>query len=114
MNVEKAHSMVAWGWRSKTVSKKRKQTSFIPHIKITPSAFFLSHRRHFVNFMYLLRDGDISWTTTSNGHFFSIWANFCGHLQRVTSHGHFLVSSSGYFCPREVPSLGEYLWTFFG
>ena len=110
MNVEKAHSMIAWGWRSKAVSKKRKQTSF-PHRKITPSAFFPSHRRHFVNFMYLLRDGDISWTMTSSGHFFAKWANHRGHLQRVTSHGHFLVNS---FCPRKVHFLGEFLWTFFG
>ena len=74
MNVEKAHSMIAWGWRSKAVSKKRKQTSF-PHRKITPSAFFPSHRRHFVNFMYLLRDGDISWTMTSSGHFCIVHEN---------------------------------------
>ena len=39
-------------------------------------------------------DGDILWTMTSSGHFLSKWANFCGHLQRETSCGHFLVNSS--------------------
>ncbi len=51
------------------------------------------------------RDGDISWTMTSRGHFFSKWATSRGHCQRVTSRGH--------FCPREVLFLGEFLWTFF-
>jgi hypothetical protein len=60
------------------------------------------------------RDGDISLTMTSSGHFFSKWANFRGHLQRVTSRGHFLVNSSRHFCPREVPFLGEFSWTFLG
>ena len=40
------------------------------------------------------RDGDISWTMISRGHFFSKWATSHGHCQRVTSCGH--------FCSREV------------
>jgi hypothetical protein len=59
-------------------------------------------------------DADISRTMTSSGHFFSKWANFCGHLQRVTSRGHFLVNSSGHFCPKEDPFLGEFSCTLFG
>ena len=51
-------------------------------------------------------DNDFYWTP-------SFFFNFCGHLQKVTSHGHFLVNSSGHFCPREVPFLGEFLWTLF-
>ena len=35
------------------------------------------------------RDGDISWTVTSRGHYFSKWATFRGHSQRVTFRGHF-------------------------
>ena len=34
-------------------------------------------------------DGDISWTMTSRGHYFSKWATSCGHSQRVTFRGHF-------------------------
>ena len=34
------------------------------------------------------RDGDISWTMTSRGHYFSKWATSRGHSQRVTSRGH--------------------------
>ena len=60
------------------------------------------------------RDEDISWTMTSRGHFFSKWATSHGHCQRVTSRGHFLVTSRGRFCPREVFFLGEFSWTFFG
>ena len=60
------------------------------------------------------RDGDISWTMTSRGHFFSKWATSRGHCQRVTSRGHFLVTSRGRFCPREVLFLGDFSWTFFG
>jgi hypothetical protein len=56
-----------------------------------------------------IRDGDISWTITSRGHFFSKWATSRGHCQRVTSRGHFLVTSRGRFCPREVLFLG---WIF--
>ena len=52
------------------------------------------------------RDGDISWTMTSRGHFFSKWATSRGHCQRVTSRGHFLVTSRVRFCPREVLFLG--------
>ena len=103
MNEWMSKKPIRWllgGWRSKAVSKKRKQTSF-PHRKITPSAFFPSHRRHFVNFMYLLRDGDISWTMTSSGHFFAKWANLCGHFQRVTSYGHFLVNTNENFWLKE-------------
>ena len=44
-----------------------------------------------------IRDGDISWTMTSRGHFFSKWGTSCGHCQRVTSRGHFLVTSCGSF-----------------
>ena len=36
-----------------------------------------------------IRDGDILWTMTSSGHFFSKWVNFRGHSQRVNSRGHF-------------------------
>ena len=39
------------------------------------------------------RDGDISWTMTSRGHFFAKWATSRGHCQRVTSRGHFFVTS---------------------
>ena len=35
------------------------------------------------------RDGDISWTVTSRGHYFLKWATFRGHSQRVTSRGHY-------------------------
>ena len=35
------------------------------------------------------RDGDISWTMTSRGHYFSKWVTFRGHSQRVTFRGHF-------------------------
>ena len=59
----------------------------------------------------LRRDGDISWTITFRGHFFSKWATSRGHSQRVTSRGHFLVTSHG--LPREVLILGEFSWTFF-
>ena len=34
-------------------------------------------------------DGDISWTMTSRGHYFSRWVTSCGHSQRVTFRGHF-------------------------
>jgi hypothetical protein len=61
-----------------------------------------------------IRDGDISWTMTSHGHFLSKWATSRGHCQRVTSCGHFVVTSRGHFCPREVLFLGEFSWTFFG
>ena len=43
-----------------------------------------------------------TWTVTSRGHFFSKWATSRGHFQRVTSRGHFLVTSRGQKCPREV------------
>ena len=39
-------------------------------------------------------DGDISFTMTSSGHFFSKWVNY---RERVNSGGHFLVNSSGHF-----------------
>ena len=55
-------------------------------------------------------DGDISWTMTSSGHFLK-WANFRGHLQRVT---HFLVNSSGDFYPREVPFWVNFCEHFLG
>ena len=45
-------------------------------------------------------DGDISWTMTSRGHYFSKWATFRGHSQRVTSRGHYFskwVTSRGQF-----------------
>ena len=35
------------------------------------------------------RDGDISWTMTSRGHYFSKWVISRGHSQRVTFRGHF-------------------------
>ena len=35
------------------------------------------------------RDGDISWTMTSRGHYLSKWATSRGHSQRVTFRGHF-------------------------
>jgi hypothetical protein len=44
-----------------------------------------------------LWDGDISWTMTSRGHFLSKWATSREHCQRVTSRGHFLVTSRGHF-----------------
>ena len=34
-------------------------------------------------------DGDISWTMTSRGHYFSKWATSYGHSQRMTFGGHF-------------------------
>ena len=34
-------------------------------------------------------DGDISWTMTSRGHYFSKWVTSRGHFQRVTFRGHF-------------------------
>ena len=34
-------------------------------------------------------DGDISWTMTSRGHYFSKWVTSRGHSQRVTFRGHF-------------------------
>ena len=37
----------------------------------------------------IMRDGDISWTMTSRGHYFSKWATSRGHSQRVTFRGHF-------------------------
>ena len=61
-----------------------------------------------------LRDGDILWTVTSRGHFFSKWAISRGHCQRVTSRGHFLVTFRGHFRPREVLFLGDFSWTSFG
>ena len=43
--------------------------------------------------MYRVRlvkwDGDISWTMTSRGHYFSKWVTSRGHSQRVTFRGHF-------------------------
>jgi hypothetical protein len=51
---------------------------------------------------------------TSRGHFLSKWATSRGHCQRVTSRGHFLVTSRGHFCPQEVLFLGEFSWKFFG
>ena len=45
-------------------------------------------------------DGDISWTVTFRGHYFSKWATFRGHSQRVTSRGHYFskwVTSRGQF-----------------
>ena len=44
---------------------------------------------HLEKSVLITEDGEISWTMTSNGHFFSKWANFRGHLQRVTSHVQF-------------------------
>ena len=38
---------------------------------------------------YVKRDGDISWTMTSRGHYFSKWVTSRGHFQRVTFRGHF-------------------------
>ena len=75
--------------------------------------FFLSFcKMYFVIRQLLLGwDGDISWTMSSRGHFFSKWATSRGHCQRVTSRGHFLVTSRGRFCPREVLFLGEFSWT---
>ena len=46
------------------------------------------------------RDGDISWTVTSRGHYFSKWETSRGHSQRVTSRGHYFskwVTSRGQF-----------------
>ena len=60
------------------------------------------------------RDGDISWKMTPPGNFFLKWATSRGYLERVTSHGHSLVTSHGNFCPQEVLFLGEFSWTFFG
>ena len=37
----------------------------------------------------LLGDGDILWTMTSRGHYFSKWVTSRGHSQRVTFRGHF-------------------------
>ncbi len=59
-------------------------------------------------------DGDISWTVTFRGHFFSKWATSRGHCQRVTSRGRFLVTFRGHFRPREVFFLGDISWTFLG
>ena len=45
-------------------------------------------------------DGDISWTVTSRGHYFSKWETSRGHSQRVTSRGHYFskwVTSRGQF-----------------
>ena len=42
-----------------------------------------------IEILYPIRDGDISWTMTSRGHYFSKWATSRGHSQRVTSRGHF-------------------------
>ena len=45
-------------------------------------------------------DGDISWTVTSRGHYFSKWATSRGHSQRVTLRGHYFskwVKSHGQF-----------------
>ena len=38
-------------------------------------------------------DGMETFRVTSSGHFFSKWANFRGHFQRVNSRGHFLLNS---------------------
>ena len=50
-----------------------------------------AHNRHFKFLIVGMRnrDGDISWTMTSRGHYFSKWATFRGHSQRVTFRGHF-------------------------
>ena len=41
-------------------------------------------------FFYVISwDGDISWTMTSRGHYFSKWATSRGQFQRVTFRGHF-------------------------
>ena len=77
-------------------------------------ALHCCHNLNFQNEFWYLGDGDILWTMTSSEHFFSKWANFRGRFQRVTSCGHFLVTSRGHFCPREVLFLGEFSWTFFG
>ena len=43
-----------------------------------------------VDYNVILRwDGDISWTMTFRGHYFSKWATFRGRSQRVTFRGHF-------------------------
>ena len=39
--------------------------------------------------MGIKRDGDISWTMTSRGHYFSKWVTSRGHSQEVTFRGHF-------------------------
>ena len=41
------------------------------------------------------RDGDILWTMTSRGHYFSKWVTSHGHSQRVTFRGHFWLSKLG-------------------
>ena len=40
-------------------------------------------------------DGDILWTMTSRGHYFSKWVTSRGNSQRVTFRGHFWLSKLG-------------------
>ena len=43
-------------------------------------------------------DGDIWWTMTSRGHYFSKWVTSRGHSQRVTFRGHFWWHLVDNFC----------------
>ena len=54
---------------------------FFANLISNPIQKFLHH--------FPIRDGDISWTMTSRGHYFSKWATSRGHSQRVTFRGHF-------------------------
>ena len=69
-------------------------------------------------FSHLIRDGDISWTMTFRGHFFSKWGTFRGHFLRVTSRGHFLVTFRGHFVHEMSPTWmtfrGHFWMTFRG
>ena len=76
------------------------KTHYLGESKDFNICLFVMEWRHFV-------DNDISWTL-----FFKM-GDFSWTLSRVTSCGHFLVTSHGRFCPREVLFLGEFSWTLF-
>ena len=57
----------------------------------------------------LTRDGDISWTVTSRGPYFSKWATSRGHSQRVTFRGHSQrVTSRGHYFSKWVSFRGRF------
>ena len=68
------------------VSKFRKQifqVKLFPKNKFDGSVFGRKFGKFLLTFS-ILYDGNISWTMTSRGDFFSKWANVRGHYQRVT------------------------------
>ena len=52
-------------------------------------SFFWKFKNQAWLFSFSERDGDILWTMTSRGHYFSKWVTSRGYSQRVTFCGHF-------------------------